>query len=419
MSAQNDFGRVDDDGTVYVTTVSGERVVGQWPQGDPEAALAFYVRRFDGLAVEVDLLEKRIRAGALSPEESASSVAKLRVGVAEAQAVGDLASLVGRLDALGPLLAQRRDERRRERAAKSQEAKEAKEQLAVEAEKLAAGSDWRNGANRLRELLDSWKALPRVDRPTDDALWHRFSSARTTYTRRRKQHFSELVAKREQAQAAKEKLVGEAEALSTSTDWGETARAYRDLMTRWKAAGGARKEVDDALWARFRAAQDTFFEARDALNSKLDEEYEGNAEIKRGLLAEAERLLPVTNAKAALDSFRAIADRWDATGKVPRAEVKDLEARFKSVEQTIRSADDERWRSSNPEAHARAAATVAQLESSIATLTAGLDKAQAAGNEKKAAQARADIEARQSWLTEARKALHEFGPAATTPLPPR
>jgi hypothetical protein len=408
MTESTSFGRVDPDGTVYVVTAAGERVVGQWPDGDPQAALDFYRNRYDGLAVEVDLLEQRIRSGALSPEDARATTTKVRTLVVEAQAVGDLDALVARLDALQPLIDERREARKAERAAKALESRKAKEQIADEAEQLAAGSDWRNGANRLRELLDTWKNLPRIDKPTDDALWHRFSSARTTYTRRRKQHFGELNERREGARVVKEKLVVEAEELSESTAWGDTARAYRDLMQRWKAAGGAQKDVDDALWKRFRAAQDTFFSARDAANSKLDAEYAQNAEVKRGLLADAEALLPVTNSKAALDAFREIADRWDAAGKVPRQEMKDLEGKFKKIEQTIRGAEDDRWRRSNPEAQARAAATVTQLETSIAKLETDCAKAEAAGNDQAAAQARADIEARQSWLDEARKALTEF-----------
>jgi hypothetical protein len=404
------FGRVADDGTVYVVTSAGERVVGQWPDGDPAAALDFYCKRFDGLAVEVDLLEQRIRSGALSPEEAESRVATVRGSVLEAQAVGDLDALIGRLEALGPVIGERREARKAERAARTQESKAAKEQIAAEAEQLAAGTDWRGGANRLRELLEQWKSLPRIDKPSDDALWHRFSSARTTYTRRRKQHFAELSERREQARVAKEKLVVEAEELASSTAWGETSRAFRDLMAKWKAAGGAPKEVDDALWKRFRAAQDTFFGARDAANRVINEEFARNAETKRGLLERAEALLPVTDSKAALDAFRELAAKWDAAGKVPREDMKDLEGRFKRVEQTIRGAEDARWRRSNPEAHARASATVAQLEQLLESLHADLTKAEAVGDDKAAADAHAAIEARQSWLDEARKALREFTP---------
>ncbi len=141
---------------------------------------------------------------------------------------------------------------------------------------------------------------------------------------------------------------------------------------------------------------------------QLDAEYAANAEVKRALLVEAEKLLPVDDPKAARETFRDLADRWDAAGKVPRSEMKDLESRFKKVEQTVRGAEDDRWRRSNPEAHARAAATVAQLEASIAALEADLAKAEAAGDDKKAAEAQAGIEARQSWLDEAQKALTEF-----------
>ena len=156
--------------------------------------------------------------------------------------------------------------------------------------------------------------------------------------------------------------------------------------------------------------QDTFFGARDAANSKINEEFARNAEVKRGLLEKAEALVPDADSKAALDAFRDIAAQWDTAGKVPREDMKDLEGRFKRVEQTIRGAEDARWRRTNPEAHARAAATVAQLEQLLESLQSDLAKAEAAGNEKAATEARAAIEARQSWLDEARKALTEFTP---------
>ena len=406
----SEHGRVGSDGTVYVTTSAGERVVGQWPEGDPTAALAFYRLRYDGLVAEVDLLAKRIEAGALSPEDATSQAASVRETVTSAQAVGDLDALVARLDSLAPAIAERRRARKAEKAAKLAEAKKVKSTLVEEAEQLAQGSDWRSGANRMRQLLDQWKSLPRLDKPTDDALWHRFSSARTTYTRQRKLHFSALNEKREAAKAVKEKLVVEAEACASSTDWSATGRAYRDLMTKWKAAGGAHKDVDDALWRRFRAAQDTFFGARDAASSKLDEEFAANAEVKRALLVEAEKLLPVDDPRVARDTFRQLAERWDAAGKVPREQMKALEDRFKHVEQEVRGAEDDRWQRSNPEGHARATDTVAKLEESLASLQADLDKAEAAGNTKKAAEARAGIEARRSWLDQARKSLTDFSP---------
>jgi hypothetical protein len=402
------WGRVAEDGTVFVRTADGERPVGQMPDATPEEALAFYAKRYDDLAFEIQLLEQRLQAGTVAPDEAGSVVQQLRSGLGEAQVVGDLAALEERLETLQGLVAKQREQRKAERAKRVAEAKVRKEAIAAEAEKLAEGNDWRNGANRLRELLDEWKALPRIDKSTDDALWRRFSTGRTTYTRRRKAHFAELGEKREAARAVKERLVVEAEALADSTDWGATAGRYRDLMRQWKAAGPAPKNIDDQLWKRFRGAQDTFFGARDAANAKLDEEFAANAEVKEKLLAEAEALLPVTDVRAAKEAFRDIADRWDAAGKVPRDRIKELEGRMRKVEQAIRGVEDEQWNRSNPEARARAADTVAQLEASLAELEEKKAKADAAGNAKKSAEHAAAIEARQAWLVEARKALDDF-----------
>jgi hypothetical protein len=402
------WGRVAEDGTVFVRTADGERQVGQMPDASPEEALAFYARRYDDLAFEIQLLEQRIEAGTLAPDDAGSVVDQLHASLGEAQVVGDLAALDTRLEALKATIGKQREQRKAERAKRAAEGKVRKEAIAAEAESLAEGNDWRNGANRLRELLDEWKALPRIDKGTDDALWRRFSTARTTYTRRRKAHFAELGEKREAARAVKERLVVEAEALAESTEWGPTAGKYRELMRQWKAAGPAPKSVDDQLWKRFRGAQDTFFGARDAANARLDEEFAANAEVKEKLLVEAEALLPVTDVRAAKEAFRDLAERWDAAGKVPRDRMKDLEGRMRRVEQEIRGVEDDQWKRSNPEARARAADTVAQLEASLAELEGRRTKAEAAGNVKKAAEHVSAIEARQAWLVEARKALDDF-----------
>jgi hypothetical protein len=403
------WGRVTEDGTVFVRTTDGERSVGQYPEGSPEEALKFFTDRYDALAFEVHLLEQRIGAGKLSPEEATSTVKALREQVVEANAVGDLTALAARLDATAPLIAIQRDARRAEKAQRSAESRAEKDKIVAEAEKLAEGNDWRNGANRLRDLLDQWKALPRLDRSTDDTLWRRFSSARTTYTRRRKAHFAEEHERRDGARVIKERLATEAEALATSTEWGPTAGRYRDLMREWKAAGPAPRDVDDQLWQRFRGAQDTFFGNRDAANAELDKEFAVNAEVKEALLVEAEALLPVTDLDAAKRAFRDIADKWDAAGKVPRDRMKDLEGRIRKVEQAIRSVEDDQWRKSDPEKSARADDMVSKLEAGIADAQAKLDKAQASGDDRRIKDLEADLANKQAFLDMARRASAEFG----------
>ena len=108
----HEWGRVTEDGTVFVRTADGERSVGQYPEGTSEQALEFYTKRYDALALEVQLLEQRVNAAVLSPDEAAEAIKSVRAQVVAANAVGDLGSLAGRLDALSPVLATQRKARK-------------------------------------------------------------------------------------------------------------------------------------------------------------------------------------------------------------------------------------------------------------------------------------------------------------------
>ena len=401
------FGRVDSDGTVFVRTAAGERAVGQVPGVPADEALSFFTRRFEALEIEVSLLERRIATGAVSPDDAVSSIKKLSNAITDARAVGDLDGLKVRLEALSPVIADQRAARRAERARQQQETREAKERYVLEAERLAAGNDWRGGVNRFRALLEEWKALPRLDRATDDELWHRFSSARTTYTRRRKAQFAQQNEQREAARVIKERLVTEAEELATSTDWGPTTGAYRDLMARWKAAGPAPRDVDELLWKRFRGAQDRFFMAKQAALSEQDAELRLNAQAKEGLLAEAEALLPIRNPGAARAAYRDILQRWSAIGKVPRDAVRPLESRLRALDSAIKAAEDERWRRTNPEAKARAEDTAAKLEAQIAALEERAAKAEARGDHRAAREAAASAATYREWLAQAQRTVSD------------
>ncbi len=404
----SEWGRVAPDGTVYVRTTEGERAVGQYPEGSPEEALAFFTRRYDALAFEVQLLEQRVHAGALSPDEATESIKKVAAQLVEPNAVGDIVGLSARLDALGPIIGMQRGQRRDEKAKRVEDSRTRKLAIAAEAEKIAQGKDWRNGVNRLRELLEEWKTLPRLEKKGDDELWHRFSSARTTYTRHRKAHFAELNEKREESRVVKQRLLKEAESLSGSTDWGPTSTRYRTLMQEWKAAGAAPRDVEEDLWQRFRAAQDAFFGARDAANAEQEKEFVANAETKKALLVEAEALVPVTDLESAKRTFRGIAERWDAAGKVPRDQIKPLEARIRKVEQAIRSVEDDKWRRSDPEKSARADDMLGQLERAIAGIEADLDQARAASDQRKIKELEENLASRRQFLEMAQKAASEF-----------
>lgn len=404
-----EFGRVTDDGTVYVITSAGERQVGQVPDTDKSEALAFFIRRFQSLETEVKLLAQRLESGSLSPEEARKSINNLKTAVAEANAVGDLDGLTAILDGLAPQLAAAQEARKAERAQQNEQTKAAKEAMVSEAEKLAAGNDWRGGVNRFRALLEEWKALPRIDKATDDELWHRFSSARTTYTRRRKAQFASENERREGARKAKEKIIERAREIAGSTDWAPTAMEFRDLMNQWRAAGGASREVDDALWAEFRGLQDQFFDARSAAFNAEESEYRDNLVAKQKLLDEAEAtLLPVKDLKEARDGFREFLTKYNEYGKVPRDSIRPLEGRVRALEQSIRSAEEAEWRRTDPEARKRAADTVEMFSSQIEKLAQQAEAAEARGDRKRAEKTRESIKTYTEWLAQAQKALDEF-----------
>ncbi|MFC9340495.1 DUF349 domain-containing protein [Streptomyces sp. NPDC057020] len=403
------WGRVDETGTVYVRTAEGEKVVGSWQAGTPEEALAYFERKYEGLVVEIGLLEKRVKTTDLSAKDATAAIEHIRQQIDEHHAVGDLAALATRLDKLVGTVDSRREERKAQKAKQTDEARSAKEKLVTEAEELAQSEQWRSAGERLRALVDTWKGLPRLDRKSDDELWHRFSHARSAFSKRRKAHFASLDAQREDARKAKERLVAEAESLSNSTDWGTTAARYRDLMTEWKAAGRAQREHEDDLWNRFRGAQDVFFAARGEVFAERDAEQTENLKLKEELATEAEKLLPVSDLKAARAAFRSLNERWEAVGHVPRDARPKVEGRMHTVERAIQEAEETEWRRTNPEARARAAGLTGQLQDAVEKLRKQIDAARAAGNDAKADRLSRELEGRQALLDQAMKGLEEFG----------
>jgi len=395
------WGRIDDDGTVYVRSTGGdvpgtggdERVIGSWLAGAPEAGLAYYERKFDDLAAEVGLLEKRVGA---DPARVGQSARRLRASLVDAPVVGDLGSLAARLDAVLTAVAGKQAEASGIKAVERSRATEAKQALVEEAEKLAASDDWRGADEQLRVMVERWKELPRLDRPTDDALWHRLSGARSSFQRRRRTHFAELDERRKGAQAVKDSLVAEAEALSTSTDWVPATNRYKTMMNQWKAAGGAPKAAEEALWNRFRAAQDSFFARRTEARLERDAGLQQVIDAREALLTEAEALDPRRDLNGARRGLRDLQQRWEAAGTVPRDVGGAQERRLAAIETRIREAADNRFRPDPAESP-----LVIRLVESIDKLERRAQRARTAGRDSEAAEAEASLQTQREWLKQA------------------
>jgi hypothetical protein len=409
-------GRVDESGTVFVRTTSGEREVGSYPGASPAEALGYFTRKYDELLAAADLLLQRVTHTDLSAREGSEGLAKLREQSADAHVVGDLEALDARVAQIAAAVEAKKASEGAERNAAREAGKVKREELVSEAEKIAGQPEtkiqWKTSGTRMRELLDEWKSLqrtgPKLDRASETALWQRFSAARNSFDKARRVHFAQLEDTQSEARSAKEKLVKEAEALASSKDWAATATAFKRLMDRWREAGRASRTDDDALWARFKTAQDGFFNAKDALVAAENEEFKANLVIKEALLAKAETLLPVTDVEAAKATLRIIAEKWEHAGKVPRTDMERIEKGIRRVEQAVREHDEKRWASINPEAAARAQSLVDQLELAVAGLRKDLVEAEATGDAAKVAEARSALEAREQWLAQDRAGVQEF-----------
>ena len=397
------WGRVDETGTVYVREAAGERVVGQYPDGTPEEALAYFERKFTELAGQVTLLEQRVKRGAPAADV-AKSVKTLGASIAGANAVGNLAALQARIEALGGTVSELTEKQSEEAKALVAEALAEREALVVEAETLAAQdpakAQWKQVTATLDDIFARWQKHqadgPRLPKAESNELWKRFRAARATIDGHRKAFFAELDSVHKDARATKQALVEKAEALISKGADG--IPAYRALLDDWKAAGRAGKKFDDALWAKFKDAGDALYSAKSEIDAKDSVEFEANLALKLELLAEAEPLVTETDRVKAKEALLSIQKRWDKIGKVPREQVKVVEDRLRKVEAAVRKLDEDHWQRNNPERQQREEGFLGQLTEAIAKLERELEAAKAGGDKKKIAEAREALDARRAWL---------------------
>jgi hypothetical protein len=401
MSDWTSFGRVDSDGTVYVKTTAGERVVGSWQAGTPEEGLAHFARRFADIVTEVDLIEARLASGAADAVHTLTSLRRIRTSLDDAHVVGDLDGLASRLEKLAVVAEEKAGEARAAREAARGEALARKTALVEAAEAIANEStQWKTAGDRLREILDEWKTIKGIDKKADGELWKRYSAARDAFTRRRGTHFASLDAQRKQATGRKDELVAEAESLKDSSDWNATANRLKELMAEWKTAPRAAKDVEQKLWERFRAAQDAFFAHRSEVFSARDAEQKVSLDRRQALLAEAEALDIDADPRAAQAKLRDIQAQWHDSGRVSREVATGLDRRLRVVDDKVRAAMDSAWRRTTPDSNP----LLAQMREQVAEAEARLGRAQAAGDAKRIREAHDALASKRKFLELAERA---------------
>ncbi len=399
------WGRVDEDGTVSVREAGGWRVVGQYPDGSPEEALAYFERKYADLASEVTLLEVRHRRGGASASDLRATARTINGKLDGAAAVGDLASLVARVAALTETLAAQSETEAVAAREAVDDAVKARTELVEKAEALAARDprtvQWKQATAEINGLFDQWQSQqqngPRLPKSTAQQLWKRFRDARATVDKHRRAFYAELDEAHKGVRDRKTRLVEKAEALAPKGEDG--IPAYRDLLDEWKTAGRAGKKVDDALWARFKAAGDALYGARVEREAADAEASREKIEAKRALLDEAKAVGDERDIAKARSILTGIQRQWDEIGRIfPRDAERSLDDELRRIENALRGREDADWKRNDPEQKARANDMTRQLTDAIQKLEDELAAAKKSGDKKAIAQASDALEARKSWL---------------------
>ncbi|TWX40684.1 DUF349 domain-containing protein [Frigoribacterium sp. ACAM 257] len=400
---QAPWGRVDDDGTVYVREGDGERAVGQYPDATPAEALAYYERKYTELNGQVTLLEQRVKRGA-SASDVTKTVAHLKQLLVEPSAVGDVAALRTRVDALDSTVGELTEKQSAEAQEALAEAVVYRTSLVVEAETLAAQDparvQWKQVTASVDDIFARWQKHqtegPRIPKGEGNDLWKRFRAARSTIDQHRKAFYADLDATHREARQRKQALVESADALASKGADG--IPEYRRLLDDWKRAGRAGKKYDDALWARFKRAGDVLYAAKGEIVAQDDAEYADNLTAKLALLDDAEKILTNGDRVSAREALTTIQLRWDEIGRVPRDQVRPVEDRLRKVESHVRQLDETHWEKNNPERKARSEGLASQLQDAITKLEDELAAAEAGGDARKVKEAREALDARRVWL---------------------
>jgi hypothetical protein len=246
-----------------------------------------------------------------------------------------------------------------QRRALEERYREARSGLVIRVQELREAEDWQRWANvpraealikealamleaeeppelpRLKDLQARWKSVGAIPRNKSQELWEKFKATCDQVFEKIRAGRAVAAEKAAAAAAVKEQLIAQAEALAESTDWDATAEAFKELQRRWKESGNVPRKQGDALWKRFRAACDRFFERRKPHLEAHLEEQQRNLEEKTALCVRAEAVVaaapPEAGWGAAIAEIRDLQRRWKDIGHVPRKDADAIYRRFRAA----------------------------------------------------------------------------------------
>lgn len=210
---------------------------------------------------------------------------------------------------------------------------EIKRQLIEQAKSLAEEEDVIEAGRKLQILHNEWRETGPVAKELRDEIWNEFKEASTVVNKRHQEFFDSRREKETENEQAKTKLCEEVEAINPEEikgfgAWEKATDAIKALQAQWKEIGPAPRKVNNAIFARFRAACDKFFEAKAEYYKTVKTEYRDNLAKKEALCQKAEELLKQIDAPGAREQVQALQAEWKTIGPVERRQSDAIWARF-------------------------------------------------------------------------------------------
>ena len=210
---------------------------------------------------------------------------------------------------------------------------EMKTELCVKAEELSeqmltSRKEWNKANDRLLEIQKVWKTIGFAPKKDNTRIYERFRNACDRFFALKRDYYAQLKAEMDHNLQLKNEICEAAESIKDSEDWKKTADELIALQKRWKEVGAVSRRHSDAVWKRFRAACDYFFERKAAHFSSVDNEQERNLQAKRELL---EQMKACDVKEGGFEAIKAFQRKWSEIGYVPIKQKDALQKQYKEV----------------------------------------------------------------------------------------
>ncbi|MBQ0065068.1 MAG: DUF349 domain-containing protein [Firmicutes bacterium] len=237
------------------------------------------------LQKKADLIEKAKQINADTDSRTVKNLQKQwkRIGDSESQSLADI-DLDNEFEALIDAYYAGLEQK----SAVNQQAKEA---LIAEAKAVSTEDRFKQGTQKMEELMDSWKKAGFTkNKELDDKLWEEFRTVRKAFFDAKNEYYKKLKEQFSGAKKAKEEIIAKAEALLESEDIKKAGNEFKKLLAEWKTIGNAGRDVEQELWNKFNESRQAFFEKQNAYYEEVKSHYAENLNKKRQLISEAQEI---------------------------------------------------------------------------------------------------------------------------------